>query len=52
MTMPISRIACEVAPTARGQRGTLLVTRLTVLFCLADLGFIDAGAAHCCPIDG
>ena len=44
MTVPMSRIACEGAPSAGAQRGRLLVARLTVLFCLADLGIIDAGA--------
>ena len=44
MTMPTSRIACEGAPSARAQRGTLLVAGLTALLCLADLGFIDARA--------
>jgi hypothetical protein len=44
MTMPVSHIACEGPPSAQAQRGTLLVTGLTVLLCLADLGFIDARA--------
>ena len=44
MTMLISHIACEGASLARAQRGRLLVPRLTVLLCLADLGFIDARA--------
>lgn len=42
--MPMSHIACEGAPSARAQRGRLSVSGLTVLLCLADLGFIDAGA--------
>ena len=44
MTMLISHIACAGASLARAQRGRLLVARLTVLLCLADLGFIDARA--------
>jgi len=44
MTMPISRIACEGEYSARAPRGSLLVPRLAVLFCLAGLGFIDARA--------
>jgi len=44
MTMPMSHIACEGAPSARAQRGTLLVAGLAVWLCLADLGFIDARA--------
>src|SRR5688572_28901432 len=42
--MPVSNIACEGAPSARAQRGTLLVGGLAVWLCLADLGFIDARA--------
>ena len=44
MTMPMSHIACKGAPSGRAQRGTPLVAGLTVLLCLADLGFIDARA--------
>jgi formylglycine-generating enzyme required for sulfatase activity len=44
MTMPMSHIACEGAPSARAQRNTLLVAGLAVWLCLADLGFIDARA--------
>src|SRR5688500_13478652 len=44
MTMPMSHISCQGAPSARAQRGSVAAASSAVLLCLADLGFFDARA--------
>jgi formylglycine-generating enzyme required for sulfatase activity len=44
MTMLITHIAGESMPSARAQCARLLVSRLAILLCLVDPGFIDARA--------